>query len=199
GQWKMVNLFSMEEWGAKANYDMAVFKINTEIKMAEWSAKTDIYKMGINQAYTQDNMILASQIANAAAAQQNLWDIEMAKMEMEYNQKAAEAEAKGSISGTIVTGLFTVAAAFICWIVDELYGLNTAEGEILFHEVNYDWPKTFIGRIGYKLYKKFGKRIALFISEKGVLNFVVRKGLKLFFDYRLNKANKISEEGIVKI
>ena len=111
--WKMENTFSIEEWGTRANYDMAAFRIKTEALMVEWSAKTDIYKMGINQAYTQNNMNLAAQIAATSAEQQHTWDIEMAEMEMEYNQKAAEAEAQGSISGTIITGIFTVAAALL--------------------------------------------------------------------------------------
>ncbi|GAH77079.1 unnamed protein product, partial [marine sediment metagenome] len=157
-----------------------------------------LYKMGINQAYAQDNMNLAAQIASDAAEQQNIWNNEMLDKELEYNQKASEAEAGGAISGSIVTGLFTVAAAFVCWIVDELYGLDTVEGKILFHEVNYEWPKTFIGEIGYKLYVKFGKRVALFISKKGLLNFAVRKGLKLFFDYQLRIADNISEGDIVE-
>jgi len=111
--WKMENTFNIEEWGTRANYDMAAFRIKAEAKMAEWSAKTDIYKMGINQAYTQDNMNLAASIAAEQAEQQHTWDVEMAEMEMEYNQKAAAAEAQGSISGTIVTGIATVAAAFL--------------------------------------------------------------------------------------
>lgn len=111
--WKMENTFSIEEWGTRANYDMAVFRIKTEALMAEWSAKTDIYKMGINQAYAQNNMNLAAQIAADAAEQQHLWDIDIAETEMEYNQNAAAAEAQGSISGTIVTGIATVAAAFL--------------------------------------------------------------------------------------
>ena len=87
--WKMKNQFSIAEWETQANYNMAVFKIKTEATMARWSAQTDIYKMGINQAYMQDNMNLQGQIDAAAAEQQNIWDVEMEEMKAEAANQAA--------------------------------------------------------------------------------------------------------------
>jgi len=111
--WKMANQFNITEWETQANYDLAVFQIKTQAKMANWAAKMDIYKLSINQAYQQDNMNLAAQIAATEASQQHTWDVEMAETEMEYNQQAAASEAAGSISGTIVTGIATVAAGVL--------------------------------------------------------------------------------------
>jgi len=110
--WKMANQFNIAEWETQANYDLAVFQIKTQAKMANWAAQVDIYKLGINQAYAQDNMILSNQIATDFANNVEYpHEIEMAEMEMDYNQQAAASEAQGSISGTIVTGVATVAAA----------------------------------------------------------------------------------------
>lgn len=111
--WKMKNVFSMEEWKTRANYDMAVFQIKTEALMAKWSAQMDIYKLGISQAYMQDNMILAGDIATDAAEQQHIDNLEIAQMEIDAAQGMAEAEAGGAISGSIVTGIFGLLGAII--------------------------------------------------------------------------------------
>lgn len=111
--WKMENVFSMEEWQTRANYDMAVFQIKTQALMANWSAQMDIYKLGISQAYMQDNMLLAGDIAADAAEQQHLDNLEIAQMEIDATQGMAEAEAGGAISGSVVTGLFGLLGAII--------------------------------------------------------------------------------------
>jgi len=84
-----------------------------QANLYQYQAKMDIYKTQLQQAYAQQNLILAGQIAATAASQQHVWDVEIAQMEIDYAQESAKAEAKGSISGTIVTGLFTVAAAVL--------------------------------------------------------------------------------------
>jgi hypothetical protein len=101
-QWKMANQFSLEEWGTQANYDLAVFQIKTQAQLANWSAKMDIYKLGIAQAYQQDNMNLAAQIDSAAAAQQHVWDVELAEMEIEAANAQAAAQGAGSAFGTTI-------------------------------------------------------------------------------------------------
>ena len=106
--WKMANQFNIAEWETQANYDLAVFQIKTQATMANWAAKMDIYKLGINQAYQQANMNLAAQIDSAAASQQHIWDVEMAEMEIEANQKAAAAEGGGKIVGTLLGGLLSL-------------------------------------------------------------------------------------------
>ncbi|MBA7592661.1 hypothetical protein ES708_34854 [subsurface metagenome] len=98
----MDNLFSMEEWGTRANYDLAVFEIEFNAKIAEWSAKTDIYKLGITQAYAQDNMDLAAQIAEDYAKERFEENKILAEMELEAANKAAAAQGAGSIFGTTI-------------------------------------------------------------------------------------------------
>jgi len=79
--------------------------------MAEWSAKTDIYKMGIAQAYAQNNINLAAQIAEDAAEIQHQHEIDIAEMTLEANNKAAKAKGAGSVIGSVIGGVATVAAA----------------------------------------------------------------------------------------
>jgi len=97
--WKLENQFSLTEWGAKADYDMAVFQIESEVKMAEWSAKTDIYKMGIAQAYAQNNIRLAGDIAADAAETQFENNKILLEMKLEADQQAAAAEGAGTVLG----------------------------------------------------------------------------------------------------
>jgi len=82
-------------------------------KLMEWQAKFDVYKMQLNQAYQQSNITLQSQLTSQMNAQQHIWDVEMAEMEIEATQAAALAEAQGSISGTVVTGLFSLATKLL--------------------------------------------------------------------------------------
>ena len=82
-------------------------------KMQAWQGKLDLLKMEINQAYQTQNLQLQSQLQGQLNAQQHQYDIELAEMEIEAAQQAAKAEAGGSISGSIVTGLFAVGAAFL--------------------------------------------------------------------------------------
>lgn len=191
--------YGLAGYAAQVQATLVQFQTNTLAIMADWQARFDLIKMEINQAYNLQNMQTLSDLQLELQNDQQAHEEVMAEWEFEMAQESAKAEAGGTISGSIVTGIFAIGAAWVCWIVDELYGLDTVEGKILFYKVNYEWHKTFIGEIGYKLYKKFGKRVALFISKKGILNFAVRKGLKLFFDYQLNTANNISEEGIVEV
>ena len=104
--WKLNNQFSIAEWETRANYDMAVFQIEFNAKMTEWAAKTDIYKMGINQAYAQDNMDLAAQIAEYYAEERFEENKILMEMELEAANAAAAAQGIGSIFGTIIGAIF---------------------------------------------------------------------------------------------
>ncbi|MBA7562091.1 hypothetical protein ES695_02155 [Candidatus Atribacteria bacterium 1244-E10-H5-B2] len=106
--WKMDNVFSMTEWTTRANYDMAVFQIETEALMAKWSAQMDIYKLGISQAYLQDNMNLQAQINEQAAEQQHIWDLEMAEIEAEAANQVAATTGFWSMVGTTAGIIFKI-------------------------------------------------------------------------------------------
>ena len=104
-KWKMDNQFSIAEWETRANYDLAVFQIKTQAKLAEWSAKVDIFKMGINQAYAQDNINLAAQIAEDFAKERFEENKILAEMELEAVNKQATATGGGMIIGEIIKGI----------------------------------------------------------------------------------------------
>ena len=104
--WKMENTFSIEEWGTRANYDMAVFKIESEAKLVKWSAQMDIYKLGIAQAYEQNNMNLLAQINAEAAEQEHLYDLELLEIKMEAEEQAAATEGFFGLIGMILGFLF---------------------------------------------------------------------------------------------
>jgi len=75
-------------------------------KMQAWQAQIDLQKMAINQAYQQQNINLQAQLTSQLSAQQHGYDIELAEMEIEANQKAAKAKGIGSIFGTVLGFLF---------------------------------------------------------------------------------------------
>ena len=104
--WRTQNQFNIAEWETRANYDMAVFQIQTQALMANWSAQMDIYKLGIAQAYAQDNMQLAATIDSESAAQQHIWNLELMELELEAANQAAAAQGIGSIFGTIIGAIF---------------------------------------------------------------------------------------------
>jgi len=81
--------------------------------MQQWQAKVDIYKMQINQAYQQQNMQLQARLNAEAAAQQHTWDVQMATMEIEAQQQAADATGTGQLIGNVIGAVATIAAASI--------------------------------------------------------------------------------------
>lgn len=89
--------------------EFATWQAEQMAKMQAWQAKIDIYKMELNQAYQTQNMQLQAQLTSKLNAEQHQYDLQLAEMEIEATQEMAKAEAQGSISGTIVTGLFTLA------------------------------------------------------------------------------------------
>jgi len=75
-------------------------------KMQVWQGKLDVYKMELNQAYQTQNMQLQAQLTSQLNAEQHQYDIELAEMEIEANQKIAMAQGIGGIFGTILGFLF---------------------------------------------------------------------------------------------
>ena len=110
-KWKMDNQFSIAEWETRANYDLAVFQIKTQAKLAEWSAKMDIYKLGIAQAYAQNNMNLAGQIASDYQADQAIIDENLLNIRLEAEDKQAAAQGFGSLIGTTIGAIFKIPVA----------------------------------------------------------------------------------------
>ena len=87
---------------------LATWQAKQQAKLAEYQAKVEIYKMKLNQAYTQNNMSYAAEIAADAAHQQFIYEQELAIMEMEAAAEAAKAEAGMNIFGIILGGITSI-------------------------------------------------------------------------------------------
>jgi len=88
--------------------EFATWSAEQTAKLQAWQGKLDVYKMEINQAYQTQNMELQAQLTSELNEQQHGYDIELAEMELEANQKAAKAQGTGSIIGTIIGGIFSL-------------------------------------------------------------------------------------------
>ncbi len=104
-KWRLDNQFSLEEWGTQANYNLAEFQVQSAATLAQWSAQADIYKLGVNQAYAQDNMLLAGQIAEQAVATEFENNKILLEMELEAANQQAAATGFGQLIGTTVGGI----------------------------------------------------------------------------------------------
>jgi hypothetical protein len=78
--------------------------------MQQWQGKMDVLKLEINQAYQTQNLKLQAQLTSQLAAQQHGYDLQMAEMELEAMNQQAASEGAGSIFGTVLEGIFTIAA-----------------------------------------------------------------------------------------
>ncbi len=67
-----------------------------------WQAQVDMYKMAIQQAYSQQNMELAHQYDMELAQFQANTEIQMAEMELEAANAAATSQGAGSLFGTML-------------------------------------------------------------------------------------------------
>jgi len=88
--------------------EFATWQAEQLAKMQAWQAQIDIQKMAINQAYQQQNINLQAQLTSQLAEQQHGYDLELAEMEIEANNRAAKAKGAGSIIGTIIGGIFSL-------------------------------------------------------------------------------------------
>ena len=86
--------------------EFATWQAEQMATMQVWQGKMDLLKMEINQAYQTQNMQLEAELTSQLNTQQHAWDIELAEMEIEANQKAATAQGIGSIFGTVLGFIF---------------------------------------------------------------------------------------------
>jgi len=105
-QWSMTNQFAMEEWKTGAQYDLAIHQINSQVALAKFQAQSDIYKMGIAQAYQEGNMVLAGQIAIEAREDEQAHELETIEMTLEAEKKKAQATGFWGFIGTVLGGIF---------------------------------------------------------------------------------------------
>jgi len=95
-----------EQSQLKYQPEFATWQAEQMAKMQVWQGKMDIMKMEINQAYQTQNMQLQAQLTSQLNQQQHQYDIELAEMELEANQKAATAQGAGNLFGTILGFIF---------------------------------------------------------------------------------------------
>ena len=88
---------------------MATWQAKQQAKLVRFQANMDVYKMKLQQAYTVNNMYTAQKLESELNEQVFQQNIVLAEMEIEAAQEMAKAEAAGSISGTIVGGIISVA------------------------------------------------------------------------------------------
>jgi len=84
----------------------ATWQAEQVAKLQAWQGKLDVYKMELNQAYQTQNMKLQAQLTSQLNEQQHGYDIELAEMEIEANQKIAMAQGIGGIFGTVLGFIF---------------------------------------------------------------------------------------------
>lgn len=77
-----------------------------------------------------------------------------------------------------------------CWVVRALFGETGKKTKILINLVNEVWPKSSLyGWIRYKLYMRFGERIANFIKKDGFIRRDIKKMLNWYFNRQYKKLN----------
>jgi len=87
---------------------LATWQAKQQATLMQWQAKIDMYKMKVQQAYNQQNIKLTSQLNMQMAAQQHVWDVEMAEMQIEASNQQAQAQGMGQLFGTTIGGLFSL-------------------------------------------------------------------------------------------
>ena len=88
--------------------EFATWAAEQQATMQAWQAKIDIYKMELNQAYQTQNINLQGYWNQKLQQEQHGFDIELAEMELEVNNKAAKAQGAGNILGIIIGGIFSL-------------------------------------------------------------------------------------------
>ncbi len=86
--------------------EFATWQAEQMATMQAWQGKMDIYKMELNQAYQTQNMVLQGEIQSQLNTEQNEFNLLLAEMEIEANQKIALYQGIGGIFGTILGWLF---------------------------------------------------------------------------------------------
>jgi hypothetical protein len=86
--------------------EFATWQAEQLATMKVWQGKLDVYKMELNQAYQTQNIILQGEIQSQLNTEQNNFNMQLAEMEIEANQKIALYQGIGGIFGTILGFLF---------------------------------------------------------------------------------------------
>ena len=86
--------------------EFATWQAEQMAKMQTWQGKMDIYKMELNQAYQTQNTLLQAEIQSQLNNEQHQFNIELAEMEIESNNKIAMSQGIGGIFGTILGFIF---------------------------------------------------------------------------------------------
>lgn len=111
----------------------------------------------------------------------------LADMAYRYPQYVDTTEkGRGAGKGWGIGGGFS-----ICWIVRALYGNTGKKTDRLIKLVNDIWPRKSIwGNIRYRLYMRFGSRIATFIKKDCVIARSMATILRWYFDRQYRKLTK---------
>ena len=126
------------------------------------------------QAYQGQNVQAGNY--QAAAQQQAQWQQQL------YQQQVAS---RNSMMG----GLFSLGGALagLCWIAEALYGVKDWRTWVMRWYVNGPMQKTLAGKILARIYRRYGERVAAYISDKPE-TFAPRRALRALFDFGLNIA-----------
>ena len=86
---------------------MATWQMKQQAKLYQYQANVDIWKMKINQAYTQGNMQYAQELADWGAEIQHGYNMELETMKIEAAEEAAASQGFWSAVGSIL-GFFAM-------------------------------------------------------------------------------------------
>lgn len=78
------------------------YKMKEQAKLYQYQANVDIWKMKINQAYTQGNMQYAQQLADWGAGVQHGYNMELEQMKITAAEEAADTNGFWQTVGTVI-------------------------------------------------------------------------------------------------
>jgi len=81
--------------------EFATWQAEQLATMQKWQGQMDILKIDLNQAYQTQNIREQARLQGILAEQQHGYDIELAEMEIEFQQEAAKAEGAGQLMGSV--------------------------------------------------------------------------------------------------
>ena len=103
----------------------------------------------------------------------------IAELDSKSRKEIAQEEASGAAGAAIGSLIGTLGSAWIlCWVAREIYGKGNPNWFMFRLWLQHDAPKWF-----KKLYGKYGKQYAKFISNKPLFKWATKK----FMDYIINK------------
>jgi hypothetical protein len=141
------------------------------------NAILDISNQAYNNLWTYYGDTMEWAWTSAENSQDRVADMAIAQLDAD-TRKQVQAEQSGSQTGQAVGGLVgTVLGAGIqhgfgnlfCWVAREVYGKNDPRWFVFRMWVKFDAPEWF-----QKIYGKYGKKYATFISDKPILKNVTK-------------------------